>query len=256
MTPEEEQLQEAKEREEKANQLRDEAEKMLTETTKASQELREQLNKLGGAEEETSEADMPGLEHLGQTLSGIRLSHINKLRQFSKGENFQRFCERFKEYVYITKMKDDNLYVFFLQHVDDETYSILKTVHLEENEKRDTDAFCKLYKKAIYGDEALALKNELLSCQQKEDEDISGYAYRLRDKANVAYDSPQMADENCLIAFLRGIRNSEMRIKLNEASLAAFDDAIKMAKKIEMVGNMLKPKNPEITFQIVTNASL
>ena len=82
------------------------------------------------------EEDIPKLEEVIQetteTLSGMKLSQIAKLRRYTKGENFSRFCERFQEYVYITKMKDKHLYMYFLQNVDDETYSTLKSVNLSK----------------------------------------------------------------------------------------------------------------------------
>ena len=45
-------------------------------------------------------------------MMGMRLSQITKLRKFSKGENFSRYCERFQEFVTITKMRDNNLHLY------------------------------------------------------------------------------------------------------------------------------------------------
>ena len=52
---------------------------------------------------------------------------VVKLEKFAKEANFSRFCERFIEHVYLNKIVDENLYLYFLQHVDDDTYSMLDT---------------------------------------------------------------------------------------------------------------------------------
>ena len=76
----------------------------------------------------------------------MRMSQITKLRKYTKGENFSRFCERFQEYVYITKIEDRNLYMYFLQNVDDKTYSTLKSVKLTVSQKGNAELFCTFIK--------------------------------------------------------------------------------------------------------------
>lgn len=186
--------------------------------------------------------EMPPLEEkvmgLTSAMSSLRVTNLAKLRRFSKGDNFSTFCDRFMEYADSAKMKDANLYRFILQHVDDETYSTLRAVELTEDDKKDASRFCELYKKAYYGEEGIALKNELMSCAQKEDEDISTYSYRLREKANVAYLDSKVGEENCLLSFLRGVHDMDVRRKLNEATLTSFNDAVKLARKLEGVRTM------------------
>ena len=231
------------ERQDKAKQLMDEAQELLEAYKKSEEKIKKELTELQlypiqrQEEEET--------DNLSDALSSIKLSHITKIRKFSNGENFSRFCERFKEYIYITKIRDQNLYVFFLQSVDDKTYSILKTVTLKPSDKCDAEAFCEIYKREIYGDESLSLKNDVLNCQQNSDETISEYAYRLREKANIAYLNTEMGEENCLLAFLRGVKNIDIKTKINEASLDSFNETVRLAKKIEGVKSMLSGEKPE-----------
>ena len=117
----------------------------------------------------------------------LGLGQLAKLRKFEKGENFSRFCERFQEYVQMTQIASDQLHIFFLQHVDDETYSMLKAVNLKEDEKQNCSQFCEIYKKAIYGSDSVPLKNELLQCWQAIDESISTFYIHLQEKASVAF---------------------------------------------------------------------
>ena len=129
----------------------------------------------------------PGEQHGGTSeilniLSKIKFGQITKLRKFEKGKNFSTFCERFHEYVESTQIVDDNLHLYFLQHVDDGTYSTLKLVNLNEDEKRNCALFCEKYKKAVYGAEQVPLKNELLECKQSISEDITSYSHRVSKK--------------------------------------------------------------------------
>ncbi len=199
----------------------------------------EELQSLEAFESEEEEDE----EKLSKALSSIRFSQVTKLKKFKRGENFSMWCDRFVEYVHITKMKDENLYMFLLQNVCDQTYSVLQTVELTKSQKRNAKEFCRLYKAAIYGDEEIALKNELMSCQQKVGESIEEYAFRLREKAHIAYLDKSVGEENCLLALLRGVRDIEMRKKLNEASFRNFTDAVRQAKKIESVSKMLRGSN-------------
>ena len=168
------------------------------------------------------------------------LGHVTKLRKFEKGENFSRFCERFQEYVQMTDMKGNQLHFFFLQHVDDETYSTLKAVNLKEEEKQNCALFCELYKKAIYGTDSVPLKNEVLECKQETGESISTFSHRIREKASVAFSTVEAIDENSLLALMRGIRNSDIRRKLAESTVSTFSEALKLAKKLEKISSMFE----------------
>ena len=148
-----------------------------------------------------------GTSEISSILSKIKFGQITKLRKFEKGENFSTFCERFHEYVEIAQIVDDNLHLYFLQHVDDGTYSTLKLVNLNEDEKRNCALFCEKYKKAVYGAEKVPLKNELLDCKQSISEGMTSFSHHLKEKAAIAFSTVESKDENCLLALMRGLRN-------------------------------------------------
>ena len=179
-------------------------------------------------------------ENLARILSGITLPQIVKLNQFQKGGNFSTFCDRFIDYADTAKLEHANLHFFLLQNVDDETYSILKKVELTSEEKSDAESICKRYKEEYYGEETIVFKNQLLDCVQNENEDISAYVFRLRETAAIAYIDKKQGEENCLLAMLRGLRNMEIRRKLNEASIRSFTEAVVLAKRLEGVERMFK----------------
>jgi exonuclease VII small subunit len=178
---------------------------------------------------------------LTETLSKLKLTQSIKLPKFQKGDNFARYCQRFLEYIEISTISDKNLYMYFLQNInDDQTYSMLKTIELTPEQKASAQAFCPLYKTAIYGEVSIYLKNEVMECKQRNDEAISDFVYRLREKASIAYTDPAILEENCFIAFLRGVKDPQLKRKLNEAtSLTNFKEAVKLAKRLEKINEIL-----------------
>ena len=188
----------------------------------------------------TSAPQTSANESLERMMKSLAISKSAKLKRYEKGENFSRFCERFKEYVQLTQMEAKNQFSFFLQSVDDQTYALLKSVHVTDNQKQDIDQFCPLFIRAKYGDESFTLKNEVRDCKQSIDQKIEDYVYKLREKAAIAYTNHQEAEENCLLAFLRGVQNVNIKRKINEAMITSFADAVKLAKKLERVENMFE----------------
>ena len=85
----------------------------------------------------------------------------------------------------------------------------------------------------VMTDESIQLKNDLMNCKQESEETISHYVYRLREMATVAYSSDNEAEEQCLLAFLRGIHVARIKRKMNESVLTSFKSAIKFAKRLE-----------------------
>ena len=200
--------------------------------------------KLLPKEEEKEEEDEVenSTDEITSALTKMKLSQFTKLRKYNKGENFSRFTERFKEYIYITGMKDKRLYLYLLQNVDDATYSILKSVDLNPEQMEDAELFCDEYKKAIYGDQTVPLKSEVMDCKQQSDEDIQTYAFRLREKGNIAFNDKELMDEACFLTFIRGVKDTYICRKLNEGNVKNFEEALKLAIRLEKVENMLQDK--------------
>ena len=169
-----------------------------------------------------------------------------KLRSFKKGENFARFCERFKEYIEITNVESDQLNLLFRQNLDEETYAKLSSIRLTPSEKCDSRTFCEIYKSVIYGQECTILKNEVLDCKQLPNECIDDYAFRLKEKAFIAFPDMLDAEQNATLAFYRGVRDSYMKRRLNEKSFKNFEEAVFYAKRLEKVEEMVNEK-PEVT---------
>ena len=54
----------------------------------------------------------------------------------------------------------------------------------------------------------------------------------------------------CLLVFLRGVKDPGMRIKLGEASLQTFNDAIKLARRLEKVEITMKTTTKSTNYAV------
>ena len=176
---------------------------------------------------------------LSAALTKLQLNAVTAMPKLEKGQSFSHFCEKYLDHVYITKTQDDNLYRYFLQLMTDEMYATLKSVNLSDLEKKDAALFTARYLKVLYGDQSITLKNQLLDCIQYPDETISQYAYRLKEKASIAYTDLQQAEDNLLIAFLRGIHDETLKHKVNDNAATTFKETVRTAKNFETVDNMM-----------------
>ena len=187
-------------------------------------------------------------ETLIRGLNRLNINSVIKPKSFKKGENFNAFCDRFLQYVEVTKLTDQALYIHFLSLLDDRTYQLLADVKLESPERGDAERFCRKYMQVYYPESAIqSLQNEVLACQQQAGESIDDYSYNLRAKGKVAFPDEHMREVNCRIAFLNGVRNVNMKRKLNESNHLNFEEAIEMAKRLERVENMMSNSMVEVT---------
>lgn len=224
----------------------------------ATTELENQLKKLQGVQgkirqllddtDKREEMIQQELTRAGEHVNGIgemgsrtasRFQSLGKPKKFFRGDDFVIFCQRFVDFVELNQLKSTNLYKALLQLVDDETYLRLKTVQLDSTEKANAELLCEKYKEEIYGKDCVLRKMVLLHCKQDPEETVDDYAFRLKQKALQAYSSRSKAEDNCLLAFLVGLRDQSLKRKLNEASLATFKDACVLARRIDNAQKMM-----------------
>ena len=186
------------------------------------------------------------MQKLAEGMSYLKLSHI-KPKPFTTVENFSAFCQRFAQYIYLSKLADPCLYILFLQLLDDRTYQKLVNVQLHQSEMGNAKLFCAQYIAKYYPDSAIqSLQTEVLSYIQSDSETIEDFSFRLKEKAMIAFPDDNIREINCKIAFLKGVRNIDIRRKLNEVNLVTFDEAIEMAKRLERVDNMMTDSHVDI----------
>ena len=78
--------------------------------------------------------------------------NTSKAPKFKTGESFDIFCERFTDYVKMTKQRE-NLDTLFMLCVDDETYITLNSTvkSLSEEEKENIAVLCDILKDEYLG---------------------------------------------------------------------------------------------------------
>ena len=124
------------------------------------------------------------------------------------------------------------------------------TEDLSAENALDNKAFINEFKNVIYGDDAFYLKNKLLDCSQSPSESIKDYADRLRQKAEIAFPkSPNEADEMCLMAFIRGVHDTRIKLHLNKESFKKFSSAVKSAKHVERAYNVCESNSTDSLTQ-------
>ena len=173
-------------------------------------------------------------------------SFSNQLPIFNKGDNFPTHCNRFTEHVEISKTPPTQQFALFLTSIKcDQTYALIRNADILDNVKLDHVQFLNRLKDIMYGDQRFSLRNSLLDCTQKPSETVSEYVFRLRQKAELAYPTNQeLADDSCLMVFLRGLHDPEIRRKLNEkSSITVFTDAVREARNLERVAKQFNPNS-------------
>lgn len=173
------------------------------------------------------------------SVAALRFAQHTKPGKYKAGENFSRFCDRFLVYVKMSEVANDNLNLLLLQSLDDETFATLQNVKLGDEEKRDAQLFCNVYKKAMYGEEEQSLKSDLFDYIQSPNDSIPEFAFKLKEKGELAFSDKEQRSDACLTAFLRGIYDPHIKRKLNETRVENLEDAIKTAKRLERVDRMM-----------------
>ena len=169
------------------------------------------------------------------------MCHFENMKHFQFGENFDLFCRRYVQFISLNKLQNSNLYMHFLQMLDDKTYQKLVDVELNTAEKRYAALFCRRYFDEYYPKSTKnCLQNEILDCKQDINESIDEYSLRLKANVRIAFPENCKWETNCLLAFLNGIRNAEIKRKLQEAGCSTFAEAVNMAIRLDLVDKMLK----------------
>ena len=210
---------------------------------KVEPETEAQQNKCDQNIGSSSESERGSLSQSDRKRSGswfVKMFNFKNMKHYMTGENFDIFCRRYKQFILLNKLHDPDLYLHFLQMLDDKTYQKLVEVELKTAEKKDAVLFCQRYLDVYYPQSTkYCLQNELMDCKQDEDENIDDYSLRLKEKARIAFLENNIRETNCLIAFQNGIRNAKIKRKLIEAGCSTLNEAVKMAIRLEQVDKLL-----------------
>ena len=171
---------------------------------------------------------------------------LPKPEKFKRGQNFSKFCEKFMDYITLSKIHDDNLYILFLNMVDDFTLDKLRKVPLSKDQRKDARKFIDLYEKKINpSHEGRTFRSKLADLKQKSGESIEDFAYRITDTASRAYSDFEDAlrEEACFSSFLKGLTDPDIKIKLHEnTNIERFEEALDEAVRLDSIKSTIRPQ--------------
>ena len=166
--------------------------------------------------------------------------------KYQRGQNFSKFCEKFIDYITLSKIQDDNLYILFLNLLDDFTLDKLRKVPLSLGQRKDARGFLEVYEKKMSPSHGgRTYRTKLTELKQDTGEKVEDFAYRIADTASRAYsDTEHMLQEEASFAtFMKGLCDQDLRMKLHEdVSISTFDGAVDEATRLENLRDTLKVK--------------
>ena len=156
---------------------------------------------------------------------------------FSWGENFQRFLDRFEEYVTLIT-PPDRLDMLLLSMVDGHTWDKISTVKMDGgNAGADWKSIAlvkEFYKGAMERHEdKRSAQAAFMMIKQGESETVVEYARRVEEMSNRAYSDKAISAEFRIPIFIRGIRENRVRLALVTGDDKSFDELVKTANRIE-----------------------
>ena len=150
----------------------------------------------------------------------ITKASVPKPDKYKTGENFSRFCRRFQQWVTLSQLVSTELYLYFVNMLDSQTYERLIDVELTGDEKADASKFCKKYEKTIYPPgEARAVKSQMLTLLQSSGENIADFAFRTSELSHRAYpgvENNALRKEMSINSFLNGLAEPQIKVKIQE----------------------------------------
>lgn len=147
--------------------------------------------------------------HSEEALTSVQTSRFSyKLKtpeRFKREDNFTLFCQNFMDYIKLAKIRDENLYLFFLSLVDDFTKEKLKSVALSKEEKKNAELFIAGYEKKMTPQhEVESLRFKLIDSKQSSEESIEDFAFRLKQMSAKAFTAEEEVSRptSCYSIFL------------------------------------------------------
>ena len=190
--------------------------------------------------EETGEPQDKG-KKIDANAPGSKVSIQMERYKADGNQDFEKFCNRFRQHVKVHKILREDLSDVFLLLMDDTTLTELENVELAEDERKDAELFTRRYINVIkpkLGEHLM--RHSLKTMRKGELETASGFAYRIRAAATGAYGGKSTAEKEtaCFEALLNGLNGTEMLLRLQEANVTSFNAAVAHAKRVEELGKI------------------
>jgi len=177
---------------------------------------------------------------------------IAKPQTFKSGDDIGLFFERFKNFVILSEAYYSDLSLLLLNYVqDNKMYRTLKAVKLTQSQKADIDELITAYESHLFpATETRLLRSTLSSIRQKAEESVKDFAIRIEEISSRAFTSTELKEEGSLQSFLSGLSDTRIRRKLMEADVTTFEQATRMATKINRISEAIGGSQEDSTTEI------
>ena len=172
---------------------------------------------------------------INSSVSGGHIIHGVTLKNFSYGEDFAKFIQRFNDFIAINGTMHAQLHKIFLSHVCERTYDKLAQIELNPQQARCAAEFTKIYASAMcVDDQSSIFKAQIRSVRQGQDT-IENFAYKISQLGAKAFvnEPASIREALCLQHFLNGI-DVDLAIQLQRKEVATLSGAVAVAVKEEM----------------------
>ena len=166
---------------------------------------------------------------------GIKLQ---KPPTFNQGDNFIRFCKRFREHALLSGAHGLGIDRYFLSYINCEsTWDKLQKLKFTVIEQNDIDELIKRCTDELFPPaHAWTTRAQLLTMKQSETETIEEFCSKLEELAcKSGYESDIEKDKCCLQTLVMGAREQAVKIKLLESGCTKYDEAVKLAVNTERI---------------------
>jgi hypothetical protein len=182
-------------------------------------------------------------------MSANRQVAINPPDKYKHGDDFTMWGARFKRYVRMAGISDEQSLWTLLNQVDDRTAEKLDPVceSLTPAQRRDPELYLPILEKSIYPvTQSKTLRVQLTQMKQEDGETVDDFAVRIRKMGNKIWRSQITGgpgDELCYSVFLAGLRQNEIRKDVMKLpGVNQFEQAVKAAVETENILLSSRPK--------------
>lgn len=213
----------------------------------------------------------PNLE-LDARLAGIRQAEIERLNQperldqrergnqpnpaarslarpqrYKRGDDICIFFERFEQYAILSGISE-NVDLHLLNLVeDDNMYKKLKNIATTPLHKRNVTALITALRESLFPvAESRLLRSTLTNMKQGFNEDVEAFAMKIGDIAGKAYAEHTLREEASLSTLLSGLTEVGIRQKLMESDVQTFEEATRLALKLERIARAVSEPRPTL----------
>ena len=163
--------------------------------------------------------------------------------KFNSNSNFHQFTLRFLDWSYLTNKRPH--YLMFLSLIlDDSTYNKLHAINIHTIIQNIPEQYIAIYAKAILPSQN-ETQQKLLNIRQSSDENVEQYGERVQLLMEQCSNNADINSTLGYNAFISGIKDKSVKLKLYESGIASFHEILLKAKQLETANSIISQTSQE-----------